>query len=296
MDLSTGDRIQLTISRTGDLAKPSTAYLIGSAVSGLSIPSEVHFAAGEDTVVVEGVATASSDTTGSLSVEGGWYKGQSTQIQFSSNSSSDSDADGLPDLWEELHGLSKSSSNAISDTDGDGRSDYDEYLFATNPVLPDQIQFGDMHRDGSLMKFEVPSFPGRQYWMEHSMNLIEWSAGEAAEGTGSMVTLTAPYLEGGNFYRLGVDLVSPAQSLSLDANHRDMGAAGGTFEITVAGVQAQSIQVRPNVDWITVSVVSTSSNTTTLQAVVLVNSTGFDRVGSIQVGNTYCVVRQAGQP
>jgi formylglycine-generating enzyme required for sulfatase activity len=292
-ELSTGDRIQLTISRTGDLTHPSTAYLIGSAVSGLSIPSEVHFAAGEDTVVVEGVATAASDTTGSLSVEGGWYKGQSTQIQFSSNSSSDSDADGLPDLWEELHGLSKSLSNAISDTDGDGRSDYDEYLFATNPVAPDQIQLGEMHRDGGVMKFEVPSFPGRQYWMEHSMNLIDWSAGEASEGTGSMLTLTAPYLEGGNFYRLGVDLMLPAQSLSLDANHRDVSVSGGDFEITVAGMPSESIQVRPNVEWITVSVAATDGDIITLQAVVSANTTGFDRIGTIQIGSNYFVVRQA---
>jgi hypothetical protein len=110
-----------------------------------------------------------------------------------------------------------------------------------------------------------------------------------------MLTLTAPYLEGGNFYRLGVDLMSPTQSLSLDANHRDVSVSGEDFEITVTGMPSESIHVRPNVDWITVSVAATDGDMITLQAVVSANNTGFDRIGTIQIGSNYFVVRQAGQ-
>lgn len=47
---------------------------------------------------------------------------------------SDDDNDGLPDAWEEVHGLNpKDPSDALRDPDGDGRSTIDEYRAGTDP-------------------------------------------------------------------------------------------------------------------------------------------------------------------
>lgn len=53
----------------------------------------------------------------------------------------DADSDGLPDDWEERHGLSTESGlgadGAHGDADGDGLSNYDEFRFGGNPVVAD---------------------------------------------------------------------------------------------------------------------------------------------------------------
>lgn len=47
----------------------------------------------------------------------------------------DSDADGLPDWWENLHGLNASIADANLDLDGDGRTNLEEYNAGTNPIV-----------------------------------------------------------------------------------------------------------------------------------------------------------------
>ena len=45
----------------------------------------------------------------------------------------DGDGDGMPDWWEEAHGLDSQSNDAGGDPDGDGRSNLDEYLNGSDP-------------------------------------------------------------------------------------------------------------------------------------------------------------------
>ncbi|MGH0032256.1 MAG: hypothetical protein ACQGVC_20890 [Myxococcota bacterium] len=45
----------------------------------------------------------------------------------------DTDGDGMPDLWEDLHGLPVDRAGSSADTDGDGYTDVEEYLNGTDP-------------------------------------------------------------------------------------------------------------------------------------------------------------------
>jgi hypothetical protein len=49
----------------------------------------------------------------------------------------DDDGDGMPDAWEERHGLDPWTNDSVMDGDGDKLTNYAEYLFGTDPSSPD---------------------------------------------------------------------------------------------------------------------------------------------------------------
>lgn len=65
----------------------------------------------------------------------------------------DTDGDGMPDAWEDAHGLNRFVNDANLDPDQDGFTNYQEYLAGTDP-----------HDGSSLLRFEgiVPSAAGNE--------------------------------------------------------------------------------------------------------------------------------------
>jgi chitodextrinase len=52
---------------------------------------------------------------------------------FHSSPKPDGDGDGIPDSWEDEHGLNNSSNDALGDPDQDGQTNYQEYVNGTGP-------------------------------------------------------------------------------------------------------------------------------------------------------------------
>jgi len=80
----------------------------------------------------------------------------------------DSDADGLPDPWEELHGLEPlEAADAHADSDGDGLDNSAEYLCGTDPRNPAsslRLEVGGMTANGLRLEFDTVT--GRTYRVE----------------------------------------------------------------------------------------------------------------------------------
>ena len=65
----------------------------------------------------------------------------------------DSDGDGMPDWWEDLHGLDKQNPNdALTDLNGNGRNNLAEFLAGTDPRLDSSLP--------QLLTREVIAYPG----------------------------------------------------------------------------------------------------------------------------------------
>lgn len=81
-----------------------------------------------DTRLVAHVRSYSGKLINSQKEVGGWPELKSTPAP------ADTDSDGMPDSWENLHGLdSKESADAMVDFDRDGYSNIEEFLNGTNP-------------------------------------------------------------------------------------------------------------------------------------------------------------------
>jgi hypothetical protein len=109
--------------------------------------------------------------------------------------SEDSDLDGMPDAWEDAHGLDKADpSDAGADPDSDGLTNLEEYLHGTDPGK------GDTDSDGASDGWEVasgtdparsdsvpPPQPGPVYAPTESCG----AAGEAAFGAHALLLIAA---------------------------------------------------------------------------------------------------------
>ena len=84
---------------------------------------------------------------------------------------SDSDGDGLPDIWEAANGLNPYFNEAALDYDGDGLTNLQEYLAGTHPLdATSYLKIQAMSSaDGIRLKFRAVA--GRSYKIQYCESL-----------------------------------------------------------------------------------------------------------------------------
>ncbi len=111
------------------------------------------------------------------------------------NPDSDADNDGMPDAWENLHGMSSSTNDASSDNDGDGATNIEEYLAGTDPLDPtSRFRMSGISLESEI-RLDWSSVPGRSYHIEESDDLTSWRAIglPAVRATGPSTSATIPH-------------------------------------------------------------------------------------------------------
>lgn len=126
----------------------------------------------------------------------------------------DGDGDDLPDRWERRYGLNPLDGTGQQardgDLDGDSLTNYQEFIFRTNPLVPDVPELIRFANDdgGTYLRATPPS--GRSWIVEWSDGLSgNWNSfNQLSESDGQAVDLDVNFpLDGtSRFYRLRVEL------------------------------------------------------------------------------------------
>jgi hypothetical protein len=109
----------------------------------------------------------------------------------------DADEDGLPDAWEQLHGLKVGLDDAGEDSDSDGMNNRDEYLAGTDPrSAASCLRLTVRSEGGALPWLSFDGVSGRSYTVQSSIALMplkweQWLEVPTRETSGP-VTLKDP--------------------------------------------------------------------------------------------------------
>jgi hypothetical protein len=140
-----------------------------------------------------------------------WDDGAAASFRFTLSpvSSTDSDADGMPDYYEAQHGWNlQSPSNAGGDADHDGCSNLEEYIACTSPLNSSSaLRLTSVSRTSSAINLAWESVPGVKYEIQHS----DSPAGAAWASSATVITAadfaasaSVPATGSRGFYRIKV--------------------------------------------------------------------------------------------
>ncbi len=104
-------------------------------------------------------------------------------VQISSSLTIDNRFNGMPDAWEELHGINPLTSSAMQDTDKDGVPDIMEFAFSGDPRQPDARQSQPKldsavinNKEYLTLGFRRPvSYGSVIYEVQESSDLVNWT-------------------------------------------------------------------------------------------------------------------------
>ena len=120
----------------------------------------------------------------------------------------DTDNDGMPDLFEETHGLDRFTADGESDKDRDGMSNLDEYRAGTSPSDANSIfQCRLIHIAGqTTATLSWNSLPGREYRVAYTANPGSPMSllGNYSAATGTVTQITIPTDLARRFYSIQV--------------------------------------------------------------------------------------------
>ncbi|MFY7817612.1 MAG: sialate O-acetylesterase [Akkermansiaceae bacterium] len=121
------------------------------------------------------------------------------------NYDQDRDRDGMPDQWEEMHGLNPDSAmDASLDSDGDGIFNHAEYLAKTHPGRGNsRFQIAEISPSGIEPHVRFSAIPYQRYRLESSENLQHWfSHGAVTADRAQMKIAIPPSSSSKRFYRV----------------------------------------------------------------------------------------------
>jgi hypothetical protein len=104
-----------------------------------------------------------------------WQAAGPTAGKSNSGEVSDTDGDGLPDVWEVQYGFDpKNPADAALDADNDGFTNLQEYLAGTNPKDPaSKVTLTVVSVSGTTgAELSFPTVPGKSYSVQHRNNLL----------------------------------------------------------------------------------------------------------------------------
>jgi endonuclease/exonuclease/phosphatase family metal-dependent hydrolase len=115
----------------------------------------------------------------------------------------DQDGDQIPDQEE----LENGTNPALADSDQDGQDDYFEtFLTGTNPLSGSSNFQPDLSVEQGIVQVTFPSFPGRFYEIETSIDLENWTSEPGLTGTGKDITFSFPQQDS-QFFRISISLL-----------------------------------------------------------------------------------------
>lgn len=125
------------------------------------------------------------------------------------NPTSDWDADGMPDAWEQTFGTDPHRGDANLDLDGDGQDNASEYAAGTAPnEFGSRLELRLKVAETGGWQAEVEARSGRRYQLEGAPDAAgPWtSIGAVIEGTGSVILLPLPTDADSQLFRVRVGL------------------------------------------------------------------------------------------